>query len=110
MYLMEKNTLVGKIDENTFELTPAKGINLKSYGVYEPMLKDKNRIKLFLKDRLIKEENDLLPEVLALYGMEQYDLVELAKHSRAMKCTDYWWIATDENKDEKIEDFHILFK
>lgn len=107
MYLMENNRCVGEINEVTFELTPRMDLN--EFGVLTPMLKSARMMETFLNDRLAKPYNPLIDEILAMYGMKEFDLIEFAKRSRAMKFTDYFWIATDENKHEQIEDFHPLF-
>lgn len=107
MYLMDKNVVIGRINEETFELTPS--VNLDDYGIIAPIFATPSRLKGFIEDRLFKPYNPLVSQVLDSYGMDKYDVIELAKRSRAMKYTDYFWIATEENVNEDYKTFHLLY-
>ncbi|MGL4950154.1 MAG: hypothetical protein ACRC5M_07200 [Anaeroplasmataceae bacterium] len=102
--------MIGKVDEITFEITPNSSIDISYLNILLPMILDKDRLRLFIQDRLPKEYNPLIKETLAKYNMIEFNLVELAKKSRCMKHTDYFWIATEDNINERLEDFHLLFR
>lgn len=69
---------------------------------YKPTHED---IVFWLSDRVVPKERQNIDEILRAMGLNDYDMWELCRRTRAMCMEDYFWLS----KGEKYEDVHIRY-
>lgn len=60
-----------------------------AYGIWE-----------FMKNRVVPRDRDGIEEILEVYGMKEYDAIELAKKTHGVMFEDFWWFKFDDVPDD----------
>lgn len=93
-----KNLIVGTLDLDryAFEANPKCEEKFIPRELRNPTPKN---VLLFLKSRVVQEDNQGLPLILEDLGLEVYDVRKLIELTKGMDLNDCIWIVKDPNED-----------
>lgn len=106
LQLYSKDKLVTDIFCNDGEIKMIKYDNRIGYQWFIAEDWKLNEILDLLADRAIPPRRANIKEILASFGMEKYDAIELLKHTHGLSTDDYFWLKFDD-EDLEYEDIKI---
>lgn len=98
-YLKYNNTLLGIIDNDGVKLIEGNITNEIRIILGSSHYLSRHSLDKILEDRIFSKYRKDLNKILALLDIVSYDVLSIAKKTRAFNLTDKLWIAYDENED-----------